>query len=171
MKVAGLWFYRMVAGFLMFVLATPPGIAATIPQQQGQPAPQTAATQPVPQTAGPAAPEQAANDGPSSPLPDSPNPALSSAAPQSSSASQQASSSQSAPQQNGPAQPMGTAAAPYEPGTGIAASRPSGAAIAPARQKRTRSFVIKVGLLIAAGVAVGSVVALSSASPSRASGQ
>jgi hypothetical protein len=62
---------------------------------------------------------------------------------------------------------MGTAAAPSEPASGIAASRPAGAAIAPAKQKRSRSFVIKVGLLVGAAVAVGTVVALSSASPSR----
>jgi hypothetical protein len=71
-------------------------------------------------------------------------------------------------QQNGgtPA-PVGTAVAPYEKGIGIAASRPAGAVIAPAKQRRTRSFVIKVGLLIGAAVAVGTVVGLSTASPSR----
>ena len=72
------------------------------------------------------------------------------------------------PQQNGgtPA-PVGTAVAPYEKGMGIAASRPAGAVIAPAKQRRTRSFVIKVSLIVGAAVAVGTVVALSSASPSR----
>lgn len=71
-------------------------------------------------------------------------------------------------QQNGgtPA-PVGTAVAPYEKGLGIAASRPAGAVIAPAKQRRSRSFVIKVGLIIGAAVAVGTVVGLSSASPSR----
>jgi hypothetical protein len=71
-------------------------------------------------------------------------------------------------QQNGgtPA-PVGTAVAPYEKGIGIAASRPAGAVIAPAKQRRTRSFVIKAGLIIGAAVAVGTVVGLSSASPSR----
>jgi len=63
--------------------------------------------------------------------------------------------------------PVGTAVAPYEKGVGVAASRPAGAVIAPAKQRRTRSFVIKVGLLVGAAVAVGTVVALSSASPSR----
>jgi hypothetical protein len=71
-------------------------------------------------------------------------------------------------QQNGgtPA-PVGTAVAPYEKGMGIAASRPAGAVIAPAKQRRTRSFVIRVGLIVGAAVAVGTVVGLSSASPSR----
>jgi hypothetical protein len=63
--------------------------------------------------------------------------------------------------------PVGTAVAPYEKGIGVAASRPAGAVIAPAKQRRTRSFLIKVSVLVAAGVAVGTVVALSNASPSR----
>jgi hypothetical protein len=71
-------------------------------------------------------------------------------------------------QQEGGAQaPLGTAVAPYERGVGVAASRPAGAVIAPAKQRRTRSFVIKLSVLIGAGIAVGTVVALSNASPSR----
>lgn len=73
-----------------------------------------------------------------------------------------------AQQQPGGAQaPLGTAVAPYEKGIGVAASRPAGAVIAPAKQRRTRSFVIKLGVLIGACVAVGTVVALSNASPSQ----
>jgi hypothetical protein len=70
-------------------------------------------------------------------------------------------------EQKGPPAPVGTAVAPYEKGIGVAASRPAGAVIAPAKQRRTRSFVIKVGLLVGAAVAVGTVVALSKASPSQ----
>jgi hypothetical protein len=70
-------------------------------------------------------------------------------------------------QQTGTQAPVGTAAAPYEKGIGVAASRPAGAVIAPAKQRRTRSILIKVGLLVAAGVAVGTVVGLSAASPSK----
>jgi hypothetical protein len=70
-------------------------------------------------------------------------------------------------QPSGTPAPVGTAVAPYEKGIGVAASRPAGAVIAPAKQKRTRSFMIKVGVLIGAAVAVGTVVAISSASPSR----
>jgi len=66
-----------------------------------------------------------------------------------------------------PHEPVGTAAAPYEKVTGVPASRPAGAAIAPAKQKRTRSILIKVGLIVAAGVAIGAVVALSTASSSK----
>jgi len=70
-------------------------------------------------------------------------------------------------QQSGTSEPVGTAAAPYEKPLGVAASRPAGAAIAPAKQKRAGSILIKVGVIVAAAVAVGTVVALSSGSPSR----
>lgn len=63
--------------------------------------------------------------------------------------------------------PVGTAAAPYEKPTGVAASRPAGAVIAPAKQRRSRSILIRVAVVVGAAVAVGTVVALSRASPSR----
>jgi hypothetical protein len=67
-------------------------------------------------------------------------------------------------------QPTGAAAA--EPGTpvGMAASRPAGAAIAPPKQREVRSFLIKLGVIAGAGVAVGTVAALSAASPARVPG-
>lgn len=71
------------------------------------------------------------------------------------------------PQQNGVQKPVGTAAAPYETTTGVAASRPAGAVIAPAKQRRARSILIRVGVVVGAAVAIGSVVLLSHASPSR----
>lgn len=67
-------------------------------------------------------------------------------------------------------EPVGTAAAGSVETTGVAASKPAGAAIAPAKQRRTRSLLIKVGALVGASVAIGTVVALSSASPSRPPG-
>lgn len=79
----------------------------------------------------------------------------------------QTSSSSAPPQQQKTPEPLGTAAAPYEKSTGIAASRPAGAVIAPAKQKRARSFLIKLGIIIGAAVAVGTVVGLSEASPSH----
>jgi hypothetical protein len=63
--------------------------------------------------------------------------------------------------------PVGTAAAPYEPTVGIAASRPAGAAIAPAKQRRVRTILISLGVIAGAGIAIGSVAALSHGSPSR----
>jgi hypothetical protein len=67
-------------------------------------------------------------------------------------------------------QPQGTAAGQVQPTTGTAASQPAGAAIAPAKQRRSRSLLIRLGILAGAGIAVGTVVALSSASPSRPPG-
>jgi hypothetical protein len=67
-------------------------------------------------------------------------------------------------------QPVGTAAAGAIPTTGVAASQPAGVAIAPAKQRRVRSIVLRTGAIIAAGVAVGSVVALTEGTSSRPPG-
>lgn len=66
--------------------------------------------------------------------------------------------------------PQGAAAAAIQPTTGSPASQPAGAALAPAKQKRSRSLLIKLGALAGAGIAVGTAFALSSASPSRPPG-
>ncbi len=58
-------------------------------------------------------------------------------------------------------QPVGTAGAQAGPTAGGAASKPAGFAIAPAKQHQTRSFLIKLGAVAAAGVAIGTIVALS----------
>jgi hypothetical protein len=70
-------------------------------------------------------------------------------------------------QPNGAGQPVGTAAAPAVNGTGVAGSRVSGAAIAPGKQRRVRTFLISIGVVVAACVAVGTVVALTHATPSQ----
>ena len=67
-------------------------------------------------------------------------------------------------------EPVGTAAAESVRTTGVAASRPAGAALAPAKQRRMRSILIKVGAIVGVGVAVGTTMALSQASPSKPSG-
>lgn len=63
--------------------------------------------------------------------------------------------------------PLGTAAAPSTRPTGVTGSRPAGAVIAPAKQRRIRTIFISVAVIAAAGIAVGSVAALSHGSPSR----
>ncbi len=68
---------------------------------------------------------------------------------------------------NGLTKPVGTAAAPVATVTGVTASRPVGAAIAPAKQRRARAILIRVSIVVGTAVAVGTVVALSRASPSR----
>ena len=77
---------------------------------------------------------------------------------------------ESQPQSNPAQKPVGTAAAERPVTTGVAASSAAGAAVAPAKQRRARMLLIKVGAIVGAGVAVGTVAALSSASPSRPPG-
>jgi hypothetical protein len=72
--------------------------------------------------------------------------------------------------QSPPQPPVGTAAAESIPIVGVAASRPAGAAVAPAKQRRVRSILIKVGAVVGVGAAVGATVALSQGSPSRPPG-
>lgn len=70
----------------------------------------------------------------------------------------------------GTTQPLGTAAAEKATTAGGAASRPAGTAIAPVKQRQVRSFLIKLGMLAAGGVALGTVYALSKGSPSKPPG-
>lgn len=69
-----------------------------------------------------------------------------------------------------PQTPVGTAAAEPMHASGIAASQPAGVAIAPVKQRRVRTIVIRVGAIIGAAVAVGAVVALTEATPSKPPG-
>jgi cytoskeletal protein RodZ len=81
--------------------------------------------------------------------------------------------SQAQPQpqsQNRPHEPVGTAAAETVPTSGIAASRPAGSALAPAKQRRIRSILIKTGALVGVVAAVGITMALSQGSPSKPPG-
>jgi hypothetical protein len=148
MRSAALFFRRQIAISLVALLAVP--FAGSVPAL-GQ---QTAPSQPVESLPPPPAPSH--NDAPAAGANQTPGDNPPSNVP-------------NAPQgqQGGTPAPVGTAVAPYEKGIGVAASRPAGAVIAPAKQKRSRSFMIKVGVLIGAAVAVGTVVGLSVASPSR----
>jgi len=65
------------------------------------------------------------------------------------------------PQPKKPAEPVGAATAESVPTTGGAAAKPAGVAIAPAKQHQTRSLLIKIGAVVAAGAALGTVYALS----------
>ncbi len=114
-------------------------------------------------------------------LPDSPGVTLAKLQPQNSlprESAQQSSVPASAPpqgqqsqaQQQAPQNPVGTAVAEPTHAAGIAASQPAGVAIAPAKQHRVRTIVIRVGAVIGAGVAVGTVVALTAATPSKPPG-
>jgi hypothetical protein len=66
-----------------------------------------------------------------------------------------------APQTQNQTEPLGTAAAPGVSTVGGGASKPAGTAIAPAKQRQYRSFLVKLGLIAGAGAALGTVYALS----------
>jgi hypothetical protein len=69
-----------------------------------------------------------------------------------------------------PQRPAGTAAAEAPKVNGVTAAQPSGVAIAPAKQRRVRTIVLKVGAMVGAGVAIGTVVALTAGTPSKPPG-
>jgi hypothetical protein len=97
-----------------------------------------------------------------------PNAAQQNAAqPNPSAVAQSSSSSQS---QSAPQRPVGTAAAEAPNAGGVAASQPAGVAIAPAKQHRTRTIVIRVGVILGAGAALGTVAALSEGTSSKPPG-
>ena len=66
--------------------------------------------------------------------------------------------------------PVGTAAAEPTGANGVAASQPAGVAIASGKQRRVRTIVISVVAIAAAGVAIGSVAALTAGTASRPPG-
>ena len=72
--------------------------------------------------------------------------------------------------QPAPQKPEGTAAAEPTHAGGVAASQPAGVAIAPDKQHRARTIVIRVGAIIGAAAAVGAVVALTEATGSKPPG-
>src|SRR5207302_937032 len=69
-----------------------------------------------------------------------------------------------------PQRPVGTAAAEAPKVSGITAAEPAGVAIAPAKQHRVRTLAIKIGAIIGAGAALGTVIALTEATPSKPPG-
>lgn len=152
------------------------GLSGNAFSQEGQQTvPQEAATTQA--AAIPASqPEQAAL----SELPDSPGASLASAqdAQQGSSsqpataATLQAAQSQATAQDQTqkPEHPVGTAAAEAPKVNGVTAAQPAGVAIAPAKQRRVRTIVLRVGAIVGAGVALGSVIALTAGTSSKPPG-
>jgi anti-sigma B factor antagonist len=167
----GRWVKRHIAGSLVLLLIAPLAAAAT-PQQETSSSRQTEVSTPQTQTR----PQESnggagkANYEPFQPqaLPDSPGTMRS----QTAGGNQLSTALRPSPnqQQDVPQEPVGTAAAEFIKTTGVAASKPAGSAIAPAKQRRARSILIKVAAIAGAGVAVGAVVALSAASPSHPAG-
>jgi hypothetical protein len=109
-------------------------------------------------------------------FPDSPGAAWA-ASQESSAASNSANSSpvpqsaqSSAAEAQKPQHPVGTAAAEAPKVSGITAAEPAGVAIAPAKQHRARAIVVKVGAIVGAGAALGTVVGLTAATHSKPPG-
>lgn len=167
MRISGCWLRRQIAGSLVMFLAVPFTAEAAAPLQQAIGEQQTQSASPAKSQSQDSDNRAGKGDAPQSDAtyPDNPDPVRLQAANQSGQPeTAQAGSEQ---QQDGTQKPVGTAAAPYEKSTGVAASRPAGAVIAPAKQRRVRSILIRVGVVVGAAVAVGTVVALSRASPSQ----
>ena len=161
MKISGHWLRRAVSTGIIVCLAAPCGEAAAVRQQQTE---NVHAVQTQSANAVSANPKSATDATQSKTSSDS----STSAGPQLDSTAQSGTLPPAQnQQQNSTSQPVGTAAAPYQKTQGIPASRPAGAVMAPAKQRRARSFLIKVGVIVGAAVAIGTVAALSKGSPSR----
>jgi hypothetical protein len=152
--------YALIATLAFVLVGIPEAVQAQEPTQQPtQQTPQNQTQQPsapgvsVDPSQGPLTPP-AASEQPSNQeetiLPDKPTP-------QTTTVEQQ---------QQQQREPLGAATAGTVRTTGGGASRPAGNAIAPAKQHQVRSFLIKFGAIAAAGVAVGTVYALSKGTPS-----
>ena len=169
MRISSRWVKRQIAGGLVMLLSVSLAYAAQAPQppplrdQDAQTEPAvTDQSQDIDDQA--KKPESDAAQSEKT-IPDGPDSVRPQVSDQNGQTGAQPSGSEQ--QQNNLPKPVGTAAAPYEKTTGVAASRPAGAVIAPAKQRRARTILIRVGLIAGAAVAVGTVVALSHGSPNR----
>jgi anti-anti-sigma regulatory factor len=160
---------RLVSAIVVLAILASSSYGAAAPQEapasQEHPA-DPSRVQPVapsPESAQPAQPAPPAAPG-SEPVPDSPG----AVRPQPEKASPP--TPPQPPAAAGTTTPVGTAAAELTSTSGVAASKPAGAAFAPAKQHRVRTIVISMGALLGAGIAIGTVAALSQASPSKPPG-
>ena len=144
--------------------------------------PQAAAQQPTAQVSSVKTPDSSAT----AELPDSPGTAwiLAQNTPQQQTGSSQSTASPAAPsatsqgasqttspdQTQKPQRPVGTAAAEAPKVNAVTAAQPAGVAVAPAKQRRVRTIVLRVGAIVGASVAIGSVIALTEATPSKPPG-
>ena len=102
----------------------------------------------------PAQPAPTTDQNTQNPLPNAPSSS------QPAQAGDQQAQSQQQPDQKVTPEPQGTAVAGESRTAGGPASKPAGTAIAPAKQRQVRSWVIKLGLIAAGGAAIGTVYAL-----------
>lgn len=146
------WLIKIVLFITALAMTGVPAMA-----QAGAQQPQST----VDPTAGPKTPPAAPEQTPEAQPEQQPATPQSDSLPAAPSATQQ----QATQQQQAPQNPDGTAAAERGRTVGGPASKPAGMAIAPAKQKSSRGLLIKLGALAAAGVAVGTVYALTRATP------
>ena len=160
-------FARLLGASLILLLSGLPDAAVAMTGQQA--AGQQPVTQSKPAT-DPVTPSVATSE-----LPDSPGAVRLQAAQEQAPLQQgQTQQAQPQPQQAPPwspvAKPAGTAAAEMTNTGGATASEPAGVAIAPAKQRRVRAILIKMGAILGAGAALGTVIGLSQASGSKPPG-
>ncbi len=149
------------------------------PQQETKPSTTGSPASPIPEIASSALPDSpgtswaqaqdASNPqtaAPQTATPSTPQTSTSQATAQDQSAQDQPAQDQSPK----PQRPVGTAAAEAPKVNGVTAAQPSGVAIAPAKQRRVRTIVLRVGAIAAAGAALGSVIALTAGTSSKPPG-
>jgi hypothetical protein len=155
------WLTKILILVMTVTLSGLPAMAQTATAPQNQQPQAEPAQQPdngrVDPAAGPKTPL------PSSDLPDNPEPA---AQPPTQAQAPAANTTQPSAQPQSGQEPLGTAAAQRGRTAGGPGSKPAGMAIAPAKQKQTRSLLIKIGALAAAGAAFGIVYGLTRSTPS-----
>ncbi len=159
------WLTKLVLLATTLTLSGLPAMAqaTAAPQNQQQAAPvQDPANGRVDPTAGPKTPVS------SSDTPDAPS-AQAAPATQAQPPATPAPTDSSSNQQKSQ-EPLGTATAERGTTAGGPASKPAGMAIAPAKQKQTRSLLIKIGAVVAAGAALGIVYGLSRSTPATPPG-
>ena len=133
---------------------------AAAPAQNTQPAAPANQTQPPPQPASPGTsvnPSQA----PLAPVTTYPDASDTQQEQQTPNAAPQTTTIPEGPKPKPQTEPVGAATAESVPTAGGAAAKPAGVAIAPAKQHQTRSLLLKIGAVAAAGAALGTIFALS----------
>ncbi len=161
---------------LALVLCGAPELASAAAPQTQNPSPTAPAQNQQQPSASPDQQQPTPGNNPGSAMPNPAQPPLKpvETLPEAPSATQQQQQNQ---QQNANAQsssqqqaPAGAAAAQAGQTAGGAASKPAGTAIAPAKQRQVRSLLIKIGAIAGAGLALGTVYALTRATGSKPPG-
>jgi cytoskeletal protein RodZ len=155
---------------LLLSLSSTPELALAFAPQENSSSQEASATQSANPVSSPATKDSdvTTSSAAVSELPDSPGSVQAPAADPSQATGTQQSQTASPPASQ--QKPVGTAAAEASSVQGTGASKPAGVAIAPGKQHQVRSFLIKLGAVVGAGAAVGTVMALSMGTSSKPPG-